>query len=119
MSRDDFIKQVKALDYAVESIAEDRISFPYVPKCGRFRGTPITIGFIVNDDFPANAPGGVHVSPRLLPLKNGGEHPSGGIHASDHFGADWQYWSRPFADWNKTERTAKLYMEHIDRLFDQ
>jgi len=71
------------------------------------------------DDFPANCPSGPHIKPELLALKNGGEHPDGSIQASQQFGAGWQYWSRPFPNWNGSGRTGKVYMEHIDRLFDQ
>ena len=119
MARKDFIDQLKALGHAVEQPAEDRIAFAYVPRIGRFRGKELTLGFVVGNDFPANCPSGPHIKPELLPLKNGGEHPDGGIQASQQFGEGWQYWSRPFPNWNGSGRTAKVYMEHIDRLFDQ
>jgi hypothetical protein len=118
MARQDFIEQLKALNYAVEVVAEDRIIFPYAPRVGKFRGKSIILGFVVNEDFPANSPGGPHLKPRLLPLKSDGEHPDGRIHDSP-FGPEWEYWSRPFPDWNKSQRTVMVYMEHIDRLFDQ
>jgi hypothetical protein len=53
----------------------------------------------------------------LLPRQSGGTHPSGGIHASD-FGDGWQYWSRPFSNWNRTDRTVRAYLSHIRHLFD-
>lgn len=119
MARQDFIDQLQGLGFRVERLADDRIAFPYAPKVGRFLGQPITLGFVVNNDFPANAPGGLHVKPRLLPLKPEGEHPNGGIHESSQFGADWEYWSRPFPDWNTSPKTAEAFMQHIERLFDQ
>jgi hypothetical protein len=119
MARQEFIDQLKTLGYAVENLDGDRIAFPYVPRTGKFRGQQLTLGFAVSDDFPANCPSGSHVKPRLLPMKaDGDKHPHDRIHESP-FGGEWQYWSRPFPNWNGTAKTAKVYMEHIDRLFDQ
>lgn len=118
MSRQEFIDQLKAIGHVVEDLGEGRVSFPYAPRVGKFRGQSIAVGFVVNDDFPANCPGGPHVKPRLLPLKSDGEHPEGRVHESP-FGAEWEYWSRPYPNWNESGRTAKAYMEHVDRLFDQ
>jgi hypothetical protein len=84
---------------------------------GRFIGQKVKVGFQVNDDFPANPPGGPHISPRLLPLKSGGEHPSGQVHASP-LGDDWEYWSRPYPEWHRTDRSVKAYMAHVRHLFD-
>ena len=117
MSRQDFIDQLNALGYVVEDRGEDRISFPYDVPVGTFLGKKIHLGFAVPSDFPATSPSGPHVSPRLLPLNNTSkEHPAGGIHESP-FGPDWEYWSRPFPEWNKTSRTVKTYMAHIQKLF--
>jgi hypothetical protein len=113
-----FADQLRALGYAVEQVAEDRIVFPYIPQVGKFRGTSIVLGLLLNNDFPANSPAGPHIKPRLLPLKSGGAHPDGGIHDSP-FGPEWEYWSRPFPNWNESSKTVEIYMEHIHRLFDQ
>jgi hypothetical protein len=118
MARLEFIKQMKELGYAIEVISDDRIGFHFVPRLGRFRGQRLDMGFVVNDDFPANCPGGPHIKPRLLPLNPEGVHPNGKVHESP-FGGEWEYWSRPYPDWNVSDRTARAYMEHIDRLFDQ
>ncbi len=64
MARQDFVEELKTLGYAVEVLADDRIAFPYAPRVGRFRGQSITLGFVVNDDFPANSPGGPQIKPR-------------------------------------------------------
>ena len=43
---------------------------------------------------------------------------NGGISdATGAFGADWQYWSRPFNGWAQSGRNAKAYMRHIKHLF--
>ena len=119
MARQDFINQLKALGYPVEDIGQDRAVLPYKIPVGRFLGKEIMLGFEVHDDFPANCPSGRHIKAKLLPNKSGGQHPDGGISDSEKFGSEWQYWSRPFEGWDKGERTAKRYMEHIRRLFDQ
>lgn len=119
MARTEFIDQLKALGYAVEERGENRISFAYTIPVGRFLGQEIQLGFVANDDWPINPPSGPHVSPRLLPLNNNSkEHPLGGVHDSP-FGSEWEYWSRPFPEWNKTDRSAKAYMAHIRKLFEK
>lgn len=119
MARADFVKQLEALGYAVEGKGEDRIAFRYKIPLGKFIGQEITLGFRIQDDFPANPPSGPHVSPRLLPQNpSSGPHPTHGIHDSP-FGADFQYWSRPFNGWASTDRSVKAYMAHIRHLFDQ
>ena len=118
MARADFIQQLQDLGSEVQAFPDGRVAFPYVIPCGRFDGQEITLGFIVPEDFPLTPPSGPHLSPRLLPLQSGGEHPSGGIQESPQFGSDWQYWSRPMRHWNETKRTVKDVMAHIRHLFD-
>ena len=119
MARQQFIDRLKELGHDVEILSDNRIAFPFVPRVGKFRGKQISLGLVVNDDFPANCPGGPHLKPRLLPINSEGEHPDGRIHESGPFGVDWQYWSRPFPNWNESKKSVDVYMEHIDRLFDQ
>lgn len=85
---------------------------------GKFQGNQIWLGFVVNDDFPLVAPSGPHLSPRLLPLHPANDlpHPQGGVHESP-FGPEWEYWSRPFTGWGKTDRTVAAYLGHIRDLF--
>ena len=120
MSRQDFSDQLRALGYEVESLDDERIEFPYEVPVGKMAGTKIKLGFIVQNDFPANPPAsGPHITPRLLPLNTESKsHPEGGIHESSQFGADWQYWSRPCQEWGKTDRSAKAYMAFIRLLFE-
>lgn len=119
MSRKDFIDGLRAFGYDVEEKPDGRVIFPYEVPLGKFMGEKIKLGFQVNDDFPANPPSGPHVSPRLLPLKSGGEHPDGQIHPSPSFGDDWEYWSRPYPEWNRTDKSVKSYMAHVRHLFDK
>lgn len=118
MSRQDFIDGLQFLGYEVEELGESNLCFTYRVPIGRFMDTEIKLGFAVNGDFPANPPSGPHVSPRLLPLQSGGEHPAGQIHTSP-FGEEWEYWSRPFTGWHSTDRTVKAYMAHVRHLFEK
>jgi hypothetical protein len=118
MSGQNFIDELKALGHDVQ-VRDNLVSFPYVIPLGRFQGQSITLGFDVPADYPLTCPGGPHMTPRLLPMNSAGEHPSGKILDSGPFGAGWQYWSRPFEIWGKTQKNAKEYMAHIRHLFDQ
>ena len=120
MARQDFVQQLCQLGLDVGWRGDDSITFDFVIPVGKFLGQTIKLGFEVPGDFPAVPPAGPHISPRLLPLNTQSKvHPSGGVHESK-FGPDWEYWSRPFPDgeWNKTEKTAKVYMAHIRKLFE-
>jgi hypothetical protein len=119
MARQDFIDQLKALNYTVEDRNEGRLVFPYMVPVGRFIGQEIRLGFEVADDFPLNPPGGLHLAPRLMPLTGSTPNPPApGINESPSFGPEWQYWSRPFPDWDKTDRTVRAYLAHIRHIFD-
>src|SRR5438067_1938763 len=88
-------------------------------QLGKFAGQEVWLGFVVSDDFPATPPTGPHFSPELLPLNTTSrKHPDGGIHPSWQFGAGWQYWSRPFHNWQKSDRTVRAYLAHIRKLFE-
>lgn len=118
MARQDFIEQLKTLGYVPQDLGNNRIWFSYTIPVGKFIGQQIQLGFVVGDDFPANPPGGPHISPHLLPINAGGTHPSGGIHDNREFGGSWQYWSRPFPSWANTDRSVRIYMAHIRHLFE-
>lgn len=94
----------------------------YVVLSGSKAGTKVQIGLIVPQDFPETPPGGPHVSPHVLPIMSGGNHPHGAIHESPTFsqalGRPWQYWSRPFLDWGAGRKTVAAYLSHIWRLWD-
>jgi hypothetical protein len=125
MARQDFISQLTELGYHVEERGENRLAFPYVVPIGKYLDRQITLGLVVGDDFPATPSSGPHVSPRLLPLHPGNDlpHPQGGVHESPfdiqpdgQKGECWEYWSRPFHGWPKTDRTVRAYMAFIRQL---
>jgi hypothetical protein len=122
VGRQEFIAELEALGHKVErdSDHEDRIKFPYEIPVGKFAGRMITLGLVVQGDFPMNPPAsGPHLTPELLPIHTQSTpHPVGGVHRSEQFGDGWQYWSRPCENWAKTDRTAKAYMAFIRRLFE-
>jgi len=100
----------------------DHVVIDYVVPCGKFVDKKVRLGFIVPTDFPVTIPSGPHVSPHIHPAMSGGQHPTGGIHASKQFqestGEEWQYWSRPVSDWASRRKTVASYMSHIWRLWD-
>lgn len=76
-------------------------------------------------DFPMNAPTGPYVSPEIHPTNpQHGPHPTGGVHKDQAkvfdttAGGAWQYWSRPFPEWQNSKRTVAAYMSHIWNLWD-
>ena len=120
MAKAEFVEQLRVLGYDVK-LEGDRVWFPYKVPVGKFSDRDIELGFQVADDFPINPPGGPHVSPPLLPMHPSSDlpHPAGGVHPSAPFGGEWQYWSRPFSNWNQqAQKTAATYMAHIRRLFE-
>lgn len=119
MAKQDFINQLTSLGYKVEDLGSNKIEFKYAIPIGRLADQEIKLGFLIQDDFPANPPSGPHVSPRLLPINpQSGTHPNCGIHESEQFGPEWEYWSRPFPDWGRTDHTARTYMAFVRRLFE-
>lgn len=112
-----FIDQLRDTGLTVEELGGDKIAFTYSIPCGRFKGKEIKLGFHVPPDFPFTPPSGPHISPRLLPInENAPAHPAR-VHTGD-FGDDWQYWSRPFPNWSKTNKTVRDYMRYIRHLFE-
>ncbi|HCG00242.1 MAG TPA: hypothetical protein DEV93_06820 [Chloroflexi bacterium] len=102
----------------------DHVVIDYEVESGKFVGTKLNLGFIVPADFPFTPPGGIHVSEPIHPLQAGGQHPTGGIHREhatpfrEALGGDWQYWSRPPADWATGKKTVAAYMSHVWRVWD-
>jgi len=119
VARQEFISQLTELGYKVEDLGNNRVTLKYVIPIGRLSNQEIILGFLVQDDFPANPPSGPHISPRLLPINTEDKtHPNGGIHTSEQFGTEWEYWSRPFPAWGSTDHTVRTYMAFIRRLFE-
>jgi hypothetical protein len=117
MARTDFIKQLQALNYTVSEPAPNFLSFEYEIPCGKFYGRKVIMALEVHNTFPMNAPPGLHFKEQLLPITGGGgTHPYGAIHRSP-LGVEWQYWSRPFKEWNKTAKTVQVYLAHVRNLF--
>lgn len=112
MARIDFIKQAKALGVCLQEPDGSRICFEFEVPVGRNFGKKVLIGFEVHDDFPMNSPRGPHFKSVSI---SGWVEPPNNIHASP-FGSEWRYWSRPFPDWNRTDKTVKTYMSHIRNL---
>ena len=118
MGYGDFVQQLRALGHTVQELGNNRVCFPYTIPLGKFKGKQISLGFEVPGDCPNSPPGGPHIRPQLLPIKQGGpSHPQDAVNPSP-FGTDWEYWSRPFQGWADFDHTVKVYMTHIRNLFE-
>jgi hypothetical protein len=108
----DFAAELNRLGHSAVAHEDGRVTLQYAVPLGTHRGQEVSLGFRVPADFPGTPPGGPCLAPRL-------GHPQGNVHAADDFGAEWEYWSRPYAEWAVGPRTAKAYMAHVRRLFAQ
>lgn len=122
---DFFVEGLRALGFKPIQLEDrpDHVVFDYTVESGKFSGREVKHGFVVPCDFPLSVPSGPHVSPQIHPIQSSGGHPTGGIHEAharpfrDALGGEWQYWSRPFNDWNRGRKTVAAYMSHIWRLW--
>lgn len=125
MPAQDFIEQLRDSGFdAVETpIAQmpgqTIVQFPYTIPLGSKVGDEIRLGFLVPPDYNLTSPSGPYMHPHVLPLNHANEPPYGGVTDAAHvFGANWQYWSRPYNEWGVSDRNARAYMRHIAHLFD-
>jgi hypothetical protein len=117
-----FAAQLRASGYKeVSELPDNNVKFSYKVTTGRFSGLEVELGFVVPVNFPENPPTGPHVHKEIHPHQSGGQHPTGGVHPSaghsQHFGAEWQYWSRPYPNWSQGKRDTARYMAFIHGLW--
>lgn len=115
MGKQEFIKQLKALGFDPKEPDAGKVYFEYTVPVGGNMGAKILLGFEISPDFPMNCPTGPHINVIEGPWK---EHPAN-IHTSPFcqtVSTSWRYWSRPFHEWGRTERTVKVYLGHIKNL---
>ncbi len=110
-------RQLRELGYSTEKPKPDMVAFQFEIPHGRFRGREIKIA-LKAPQFPRVPPHGPYIKPHLFPAKSGGVHPTGGIHNQGIPTGEWQLWSRPFTDWNNSDKSARTYLAFIRRLFD-
>lgn len=121
-----FLEGLRELGYTPEILPgkPDHVVINYEVEGGKFAGTKLRHGLIVPADFPVTPPGGLHLSLAIHPVKSGGEHPTGGVHHDQAMpfqqalGGEWQYWSRPPANWATSKKTVAAYMSHVWWLWD-
>jgi len=123
-----FIEGLRAQGYEAQSLTgrPDHVVFNYQIETGRLAGQTVRMGLVIPADFPNSTPSGPHVSPRLREAHPGNDisHPAGGVHNNQSgafeqgAGGDWQYWSRPCAEWGQRKKTVDSYMWHIWRLWE-
>jgi hypothetical protein len=112
MARTDFIVQLKNLGYVTQEESNGMVVFTYTILVGKNIGTTLRMALLVKDDYPMNCPPGPHFESLDI---DGWIEPKSNIHNSPLKG-NWRYWSRPFPDWNRTEKTVKVYLAHIRNL---
>ncbi len=111
-------EQLEAIGYVVSMSGDNFLSFNYKIPLGRFRDKEIELGLEATQ-FPLIPPSGLIIRPYLLPVTGGGGiHPTGGIHLRTIPSSEWQYWSRPFPNWDNSEKNVKTYMAFVRTLFD-
>ncbi len=111
-------RQLTELGLQPEILNNVYVAFKFKVPHGRFRGQEIEIA-LEAPQFPLNPPSGPYIKPHLMPFTGGGGvHPTGGIHQRNLPTEEWQYWSRPFSNWNNSEKNAKEYLAFIRTLFD-
>ena len=112
MARIEFINQLKELGFDPKDLNGIKVCFEYEVPVGRNIGKKIMVGFEVKNNYPMSCPPGPHFKSVGIV---GWVEPPNNIHGSP-FGGEWRYWSRPFPDWNRTKRDAKIYLAHIKNL---
>jgi hypothetical protein len=112
MARIDFINELKALGFTIQEPDAVKIQFEYEIPVGRNIGKKIQIGFDVPNEYPMNCPPGPNFQSTAIA---GWMEPTANIHASG-FGTGWRYWSRPFPDWNRSDKKARTYLAHIKNI---
>lgn len=103
----------------------NHVIFDYLVETGTHAGKTFRLGLVVPTDFPMNAPTGPYVSPEVHPIHpQSGPHPTAGVHKDQAkafdaaAGGSWQYWSRPFPEWQISKRSVAAYLSHLWNLWD-
>jgi hypothetical protein len=122
----DFMAQLRGEGFSPELRHDVFVVFDYEVPLGRHAGEHVELALQVPTDWPVTPPTGPFVSPRLLPINpsSGRGRPWDAVHEAAPRGlADpegrWEYWSRPYLDWENTDQTAKAYLRHLLTLFDE
>lgn len=104
---------------------DSHVVFDYVVETGPHAGKTFRLGLVIPPDFPMTAPTGPYLSPEVHPINSQhGPHPTAGVHKDQArvfdsaAGGSWQYWSRPFPEWQNSKRNVAAYLSHIWNLWD-
>lgn len=118
MGNTEILNQLKDLKIEVFELEHGYIGFKYKIPIGKFRNQEIVIALNA-PQFPNVPPSGPYIKPFLLPINTSIRvAPLGGIHRRNKPTADFQYWSRPFPNWNGSEKSMKSYLAFLRTLFD-
>src|SRR4051812_19339580 len=117
---DDFAAQLRDRGYEPEFCPNEFVVFEYEVQVGKHSGETIQLAVQVPPDWPMSPPSGPFVSPRLLPINaaTGRGRPWDAVHEAHGRGIEdpdgiWEYWSRPYTAWHRTDRTVQAYLRHL------
>lgn len=116
MGKAEFIEQAKALGFEIQEPDATKLYFQYTVPVGKNMGKKILLGFEVANDFPMNSPSGPHIKVTEPGWAEHSQNISDSPFNSVMQTSGWRYWSRPFKDWNRSERTVKAYLAHVKNL---
>jgi hypothetical protein len=114
MAKSEFINGLQELGYKTSEQDGNKVYIEYTAPVGKNIGKKALLGFIVDNSFPMNCPTGPH----FKGLDGDWIHPPNNVNDSE-FGSGWKYWSRPFPEWNASDRTVKSYLGHIKNLLNK
>lgn len=109
-------RQLHELGYTTERPARGMVAFPFTISHGKFRGQQVHIALDAIN-FPNVPPHGPYFKPQLI-RECRQPHPLGGIHYQNKPSIEWEHWSRPIPNWDKTDKTMKTYIAYIRTLLD-
>lgn len=81
-------------------------------EVGRLSGTRADIAIRLPRDFPVSGPTGIDTKPHICQITGGQPN---AIHNSS-VGAEWAYWSRPFAEWPNSAKDIDAVMGWFRRV---
>jgi hypothetical protein len=117
MGKEKFREGLIALGYTVEEVRDGWLAIDYPILAGRFAGQTLRVAFEVPGDFDLTPPHGPHMTPRILPVNESATEHGVRMHSSP-LGPEWGHLSRPFPNWQNTNRTVKEYLRWVKHLFE-
>jgi len=84
----------------------------YLIPGGRFFGNIAKVAIAVPNDYPQTPPGGLYVSPKLVPVGDMAKLSVQDKPETAQLPGEWQYWSRPIKEGWSAENGARRIIAH-------